>query len=210
MYKSFAQLRKSHYLFIRTAFVATITLVVSTFHCMHQFSFFQKTVQYFECKRGKVMPSNSFVKQLIALMLIWPQQIRIRSLFIRIYSYLSSVLAKMIIFQTVQKYLATIGYAANRSPINSDTISNGLAIVVAITCVTVNLCIANTPREFMDAIFMTAAGILVFISFISTVQKMKTIFTFISKMQTIINEGEFNFILSKFRLLELQFTKYLN
>lgn len=100
---------------------------------------------------------------------------------------------KMKIFQIVQNDLASIGYRANESPLNNDILSYGFKNISFTICGLVYLCrIAETPEEFMDSIFVITVGILVFISFVSTVQKMATIFIFIDETEKFINGSEFD------------------
>lgn len=99
----------------------------------------------------------------------------------------------MKILQTVQKYFATIGYDANRYPLNSDTVGEIFQRILAIICQFLYLIRhANSPKDIVDNIFMTAVAILCFISVMSTIQKMKMIFIFINEIEQIVNESEFN------------------
>lgn len=109
----------------------------------------------------------------------------------------------MKIFQTVQKHLASIGYRRNERSFNNDISVQLLKSILYIMCQWVYLLhIANTPKEYMDSIFMSAVGILVNISFLSTVLKMKTIFIFIDAAENAINTSEMvSYILSSLFLL---------
>lgn len=97
----------------------------------------------------------------------------------------------MKIFNTVQKHLASIGYRANQNPFNTQQLSIILMGIFA----TISQCIylffiAKTLKEFMDSILMTAANFLVFISNLSTIHKMATIFIFIDSIEKAINESK--------------------
>lgn len=100
--------------------------------------------------------------------------------------------ARMKIFQTVQKQLASIGYRPNARPFNSDIVRQCLKYSLLTTGQVVYLFnFANTPTEFINSVFVTAIGILVLSSFISTAWKMKTIFIFIEETEEVINGSEF-------------------
>lgn len=104
----------------------------------------------------------------------------------------------MKIFETVQKHLASIGYAVHQSPFNIQQlriICMGI-MTIFMQCVYL-FCIANTTKEFMDSILMTTAGILVFISNLSTAHKTATIFIFIERISKVVNESKFRRTFSK-------------
>lgn len=99
----------------------------------------------------------------------------------------------MKIFQTVQMHLALMGYGANRPIININTIGEILQRTLAIICQFVYLIRhANSPKDIIDNLFMTAVAILAIISFTSTLLKKTTIFNFIDDVEKIVNESEFN------------------
>lgn len=105
-------------------------------------------------------------------------------------------------FQTVQKCLALEGYSANGSAFNRLQLWVGFKCTLALfaQCAYLFLRLPKTPKEYMDSIFMTTVGILVFISFVSTVFKTAKIFELINKIEMAINESEFTHI---FRLILL-------
>lgn len=96
---------------------------------------------------------------------------------------------KMKIFQTVQKCLALEGYSANRGAFNRLQMWVGLKCILALIppCSYLFLRLPKTPKEYMNSIFMSMAGILVFISFMSTVLKTAKIFEFINKLEEAVN-----------------------
>lgn len=99
--------------------------------------------------------------------------------------------AKLEIFQTVQNDLSSIGYGANQSPFNNDVLGQSATYILFIICECVYLCrFDKTPEELSRSILMLTVGIAVFISFLSTVQQMATIFTFINETGKIVNDSE--------------------
>ena len=111
----------------------------------------------------------------------------------------------MKIFKTVQKHLASLGYIKNQSSLNIRQLSICFLSIVAIISLSLYLfCFANTQKEFMDSIFMTVSGVLVFISNLSTANKLTTIFIFIDRTEQVINESKF---LHSFVSLEMNLDK---
>lgn len=105
---------------------------------------------------------------------------------------------KMKIFQNVQKNLAFIGYSENQRPFKNRQLIFAFLSAWSIMAQFIYLfCIADTQKEFMEALFMTVASILIYISFLSTVLEMKTIFLLIDVVEKLINKSEL-FILSTF------------
>lgn len=99
----------------------------------------------------------------------------------------------MKILQSVLKDLASMGYRANQSPFNIDTLVESLKYIMFITCECVYLCrFAGAPKDLAYSVIMATIGIVIFISFISTVLKMGIIFTFINGLEQIINDSELN------------------
>lgn len=94
-------------------------------------------------------------------------------------------------FQNVQKHLALIGYRANQHPLNNQQLIYGMKIIWTIIpqCAYL-LYVDNTQKEFIVSIFMNITAILTFISFLSTVQKMTTMFCLIDKCEKVINKSE--------------------
>lgn len=98
----------------------------------------------------------------------------------------------MKICQTVQKQLESMGYTEIKRPFHNSIYIIG-QILINISVITF-LCeqVADTGREIADAMFMTATGISVFISYLSTVQNIERIFIFINEIENLINESEYH------------------
>lgn len=98
---------------------------------------------------------------------------------------------RMKIAQIVQKNLASIGYRADLRPFNKQQLWILLERMLILVSLFVYLFhVATTFRQYMDAIFMTTVGILMYISLVSTIAGMETIFILIDEMEQIINESE--------------------
>lgn len=98
---------------------------------------------------------------------------------------------KLKILQTVQKDLALIGYNAQAQPFNGKQIKHGFKSILGNFLQLVYLIrIAKTPSELMVSVFMAGVATLVFISFVSTVQKMPKIFYLIDEIEKIINKSK--------------------
>lgn len=98
----------------------------------------------------------------------------------------------MKIFQTIQTNFALIGFERNLRPFNArQRLCFNAASLSVVSLIVYLLNVANTPKEYMDAIFVVALGILMTISHISTMLKTETIFIFIDEIEEIVNEREF-------------------
>lgn len=100
----------------------------------------------------------------------------------------------MEIFQTIQMNFALIGFERNLGPFNKrQRWCFSAGSLSAFMLIVYLLCVANTPKEYMDGIFVVAIGILMTISHISTMSKTENIFIFIDEAEEIINKSEFMF-----------------
>lgn len=119
----------------------------------------------------------------------------------------------MEIFLTVKKHLAALGYVANQNAFNVKQLGFIFMGVVSVQSLSIYLfCYAHAQKEYMDIILMITATVLgkhnqhnqkfvpkllddnnfsVTISMVSTVQKTATIFTFINRIEEIVNDSEF-------------------
>lgn len=114
--------------------------------------------------------------------------LKIRLPVIRRYSSEST----MKIFQTTQMHLALNGYTnANLFPLNKQQkwifVETFLSMISYYTHL---LCVADSPKEYMYSILMTATETLIVISHISTILKMKEIFVFIDEFEEILNASK--------------------
>lgn len=97
----------------------------------------------------------------------------------------------MKIFQISQKNLVFCGFIKNQSAFNKYqlwTIFKSIAYLVLQFLYLFR--VANTPKQYMDSIFMTTAGILIVISHIGVASKTATLFNFIDDVEQAINESE--------------------
>lgn len=98
----------------------------------------------------------------------------------------------MKIFQTLRKHLAAIAYRPNQSPFNSDISHQCVKSILFIFGQCMYLFrLTNSATEFIYSIFVTATGLLILSSFLSTTCKMEIIFVFIEETEGVINESEF-------------------
>lgn len=100
---------------------------------------------------------------------------------------------KIKIFQNVQTNLAFIGYIANQRPFNNRQLIQAFLSAWSIMGLFIYIfCIADTRKEFVEALFMTVASVLIYTSFLSTVLKMKIIFFLIDKVEKLINKSKWH------------------
>lgn len=95
-------------------------------------------------------------------------------------------------FQTMQRNLALIGFERNLRPFNERhkwcVIVGSTSNVILITYL---LNVANSPKEYMDSIFVVCVAILMIISQISLILKTEIIFILIDEIEEIIGASEF-------------------
>lgn len=97
----------------------------------------------------------------------------------------------MKLFESVKSKLARIGYNANQRAFNTEQLIFLLKKALVNTLVGVYLFhVANTPKEFLESIFMFTVGILALIANLSTIYKTATIFKFIEYGEELVNERE--------------------
>lgn len=85
-----------------------------------------------------------------------------------------------------------MAYIKHKRPFNEQQLRYMFKSIVAIIFQFVYLLrVAETSKEYMNSIFMTTVGTLVFVSHISTTIKMDKIFIFIDTLEKIINQSEF-------------------
>lgn len=101
----------------------------------------------------------------------------------------------MKIFQTTQMHLALNGYNnANPRPFNKQQKWIFVEMFLSTTSFYAYLlCVADSAKEYMDSILLTAMGTIIAISRISTIFKTKTIFIFIDEFEEVLNASKFRF-----------------
>lgn len=100
---------------------------------------------------------------------------------------------KMEIFLTVKKNLASLAFVPNQRPFYTNQLIHTSYGFLAIILQCLYLFFdAETIKEYMDSIFMTTVGILVYVGYLSMVFKMVTIFIFIDDMEQVVNRRKFN------------------
>lgn len=99
--------------------------------------------------------------------------------------------ATMKVFQTVRKSFVLIQFSADGRWFDIDMLTNIVKCisVLALQCIYL-FHVANTPEEIMHVISYLTVGILVFMSFLSTVQQMADIFRLMDKVEVVINASE--------------------
>lgn len=98
----------------------------------------------------------------------------------------------MKIAKEVKRNLASIGYRIDQRPFHKEQLWLLFERMLTLLLQFVHaLYIANTPREFMETIFMIMVGILMYITLVSTINEMTTIFAVIEDMEQVINESKY-------------------
>lgn len=95
-------------------------------------------------------------------------------------------------FQTVRQNLTTIHFGADRHWFDAQILFNIFKCIVALILqFTYMFCVADTQTDFMDSIFTTAVGVLVFMSYMHIISKMADIYFVMDKIEKIVNKSEF-------------------
>lgn len=94
------------------------------------------------------------------------------------------------IFQTAKKQLELSEIYAYKPIFCKQQIFEVVQSIVTISSQCVYLfCVASTTREYMNSIYMTMVGILVFICYLSAIFKKEITFFFIDDLEATINES---------------------
>lgn len=96
----------------------------------------------------------------------------------------------MKIFQTIQKKLANVGFARDQNALNRtqlEFIFKGYFLFFLFGMYPLR--VASAPNEYLDWIFMSTSGILIYLSYMSIIFEMRTIFRFIDGAEEAINES---------------------
>lgn len=97
-------------------------------------------------------------------------------------------------FQSVLKHLTILGIDATQRPLNQKIIMIFLLYALNSTLIVVFLVNETISfREYIDAIYMTAASIAINIHFTFVAIKMEKLFAFFGTMQEIIENSESTF-----------------
>lgn len=98
----------------------------------------------------------------------------------------------MKIFQTIKMHLALSGCnKKNLSTFGTQQKWIFVEIFLSMTSLYVHLlCVAESPKEYMNSILLIAVGTLIIISRISTTLKMKTMFIFIEEVEEVLKSSE--------------------
>lgn len=114
----------------------------------------------------------------------------------------------MKLFQSTQKSLAFGGFIKNQPAFNRTQLRMMFLSILFLGLQCIYLFhVANTPRQYMDSIFMTTVGILVFIAFVSSIFNTTAIFDLIYQFEETISKSEC-FRLSSIRFdCEIEFAK---
>lgn len=99
----------------------------------------------------------------------------------------------MKIFQTALKLFSSCGFTKNESAFNGRQLFLFSICVVALVFQFMYLFrVADTPKQYMDSIFMTAVGFLVFISHVGIVFKTAMMFDVLDDIEVAANYSECN------------------
>lgn len=95
----------------------------------------------------------------------------------------------MEIFETVKNNLASIGFVANQHPLHAKQLVNVARGFLALILQCLYLAFeANTDKEYMDSIFMTAVGIMIYSAHMSSIFKTASLFIFLDDLEHVVNE----------------------
>ena len=98
---------------------------------------------------------------------------------------------KIKIFQTVRQNLESINFGIDKHWFDLELLISIFKSFLALSLQFIYLFfVADTPEELMNSIFMTVAGTLVFMSFLSIVSKMADIFYLMDRLEKVVNKSE--------------------
>lgn len=98
----------------------------------------------------------------------------------------------MKIAQTVKRHLASMGYKVDQRPFHTEQLRLLFERLLTLILQLVHaIHVANTPRQYMETIFMIMVGTSLYISLVSTIVEMPTIFILIDDMEEVINASEY-------------------
>lgn len=99
---------------------------------------------------------------------------------------------EMKIAKTVKRQVASMGYRVDQRSFNTEQLwllfERMLTLVLQFLDV---LYVANNLRQYVESIFMIIVGTLLYVSLVSTIIEMPTIFTLIDDLEHVINESEY-------------------
>lgn len=101
----------------------------------------------------------------------------------------------MKIFQTIQTKFAVLGLKPNLRPFNNLQKLILFENFVQISSLCVYLFhVANTAKEYLESIHITATTILIVTSQVNLISQMATIFSFIDELEDVLNESKFELL----------------
>lgn len=96
----------------------------------------------------------------------------------------------MKVYQTVRECFFLIEFHANEYWFDINMLVNIIKSILGLSLQCIYLFrVADVPEELMHSIFFSTAGILIFISFSSTVQQMMDIFRLMDTVEKAINKS---------------------
>lgn len=96
--------------------------------------------------------------------------------------------------QEVQKAFITIGFDPKLKPMNHRVLGVLAIVFPGLTSIWIYLIFeANGAEEYMESIFMVTVCTGIFISFASTILNKTSLFSFIGRVDKVLNESKWNF-----------------
>lgn len=97
----------------------------------------------------------------------------------------------MQIFKTIREHLVAIGFTKSDVGFHTEQVLRTSQGFMAIVLQCIHLLFdVNSTKDYLDSLFTTSVGILVYISYLSTVLKTKKIFMFIHRVEKLIGGSE--------------------
>lgn len=97
----------------------------------------------------------------------------------------------MKIFQIIEQNFASLGFSSNQRSFNKKQLQIGLYFILGnVSQYAYLFHDANTAQQYMDSIFTTTTGTLIFISYVNTVRIMPIIFNSIDGLQRVVDESK--------------------
>lgn len=106
--------------------------------------------------------------------------------------FLNSIAMRSV--QEVQKAFKTIGFDPKLKPMNHRVLGVLAIVFPGLTSIWIYLIFeANGAEEYMESIFMVTVCTGIFISFASTILNKTSLFSFIGRVDKVLNESKWNF-----------------
>lgn len=95
------------------------------------------------------------------------------------------------IFQIVRQNFVLIYFNADQHWLSIQILINIVKCILTFVLQSIFLFyVADTPEEVMSSIFMLSVGILVFVSFMSTIRKVADIFHLMDRVEHVVDKSE--------------------